>query len=121
MTIGYAIMLIIFSIALGGIQIILKKAVMNSFIEQVPLSKQVADFLINPYFVSSILLYLSMGFFWVWIIARVPVSRAYPFVALSFISVIILEKIIFQEPISIKVIMGLFSILIGLILIVSAE
>ncbi len=72
----------------------------------------------SAYFYISIVLYAALTLVWIWILSRVSLSRAYPFVALAFIFTPALSIILFQETISYWYVLGLALILTGLGLIV---
>ena len=72
----------------------------------------------NGYFLSAILVYAGLTVLWVWILARVPLSRAYPFVVLSFALTPALASLIFGEPLGLWYLIGLTLILAGLALLI---
>jgi drug/metabolite transporter (DMT)-like permease len=72
----------------------------------------------SAYFYVSIALYAVLTLVWVWILSRVPLSRAYPFVALAFIFTPALSIVLFQESINYWYALGLALILMGIGLIV---
>lgn len=72
----------------------------------------------SVHFYASITLYAILTLVWVWILSRVPLSRAYPFVALAFIFTPALSIIFFGESINSWYALGLALILMGLGLIV---
>ena len=67
----------------------------------------------------NILGFISYGFsiiIWLWVLAKVDVSFAYPFQALGYILVTILAWMIFNEEINMLRILALIIISIGLII-----
>jgi drug/metabolite transporter (DMT)-like permease len=52
---------------------------------------------------------------WVWILTFTPLSRAYPFVALAFALTPALGGLVFGEPISFRLVIGIVLILCGLV------
>ena len=67
----------------------------------------------------NVLGFLSYGFsiiIWLWVLAKVDVSFAYPFQALGYILVTILAWMIFNEEINMLRILALIIISIGLII-----
>lgn len=85
----------------------------------VPLPRLALAIAINPWFIGAILLYGALSVTWVWILAAVPLSTAYPFVALSFVITPLLGHLVFGDPFGLNQIAGLVLLLIGLFLIVS--
>jgi drug/metabolite transporter (DMT)-like permease len=68
----------------------------------------------NLYFLSALVLYAGFALLWVWILSFTPLSRAYPFVALAFALTPLLAGSLFDETISLRLIIGLLLILGGL-------
>jgi drug/metabolite transporter (DMT)-like permease len=71
----------------------------------------------NWLFLSALALYLALSVLWVWILSFTPLSRAYLFVALSFALVPVLAGVLFAEPISLRLALGMALILCGLALV----
>lgn len=72
-------LLIIFPIGIGGGQILFKMAATNINTE-----KPFWAILANPYLISAVGLYATLSAVWLLILRELPLSAAYPFVALSF-------------------------------------
>src|SRR5690606_16042183 len=53
----------------------------------------------TPYFYLSIALFGVLTLVWVWILARVPLTLAYPFVVLAFVFTPLLAVVFFNESI----------------------
>jgi drug/metabolite transporter (DMT)-like permease len=68
----------------------------------------------NGYFVAAILLYAALAGVWLWILTFTPLSRAYIFVALSFVITPFAAIAVFEEPISARLVLGLGLIVAGL-------
>lgn len=73
---------------------------------------------LNLYLFSGLVLYGSLTLLWVWILRSVPLSKAYPFVALSFVFTPILARIFLNELLSISYFLGLALIAAGIVVIV---
>jgi hypothetical protein len=52
-----------------------------------PMPEQLLALLIQPSFYTACLLYAAATVLWVWLLTYIPLSAAYPFVALSFVIV----------------------------------
>ena len=113
------LILIISSVFLNAIAQIFLKSGMSSLapinLDQ-PVLKTSLSIILNGY---NILGFISYGFsiiIWLWVLAKVDVSFAYPFQALGYILVTILAWMIFNEEINILRILALIIISIGLII-----
>lgn len=78
----------------------------------------VGGLLLNRHFVIAVVVYAAMTFLWVWILTRVPLSRAYPFIALAFVFTPMLAFLILGESISPRYFVGVAFILAGLMVLV---
>ena len=52
-----------------------------------------------PAFYGAIALYATATLLWIWILSRVPLSQAYPWVALAMAAVPVLASLVFHERI----------------------
>jgi drug/metabolite transporter (DMT)-like permease len=77
------------------------------------------DLVQNGYFCGALLLYAGFSIVWVWILTIIPLSRAYPFVALAFVLTIVLANVLFHEPLSWRLFGGVVMIICGLLLVTS--
>jgi drug/metabolite transporter (DMT)-like permease len=68
----------------------------------------------NGYFLLAFLVYCGLTVLWVWILTRIPLSRAYPFVVLAFVFTPALAFAIFGEPLDLWYLLGLGLVLCGL-------
>ena len=64
------------------------------------------------------LIYALSMVYWIWVLARVPLSIAYPIATLSLAIVPLLSWFVFSEPLSFKYWIGIFLMLGGIQLIV---
>ena len=71
----------------------------------------------SPAFISAIILYAVLSAFWVWLLTTIPLSVAYPFVALSFVLTLLAGVLIFGEPFSARLLIGGALIVSGLLVI----
>lgn len=112
LTITQILLLLGYALAMAGGQLIFKLAA-NRATSDGSLTDRLFG-LINPYFVLAVLLYAVLSVLWVWILTFTPLSRAYPFVALAFAITPVLGVLIFAEPLSTKLLIGIGLILCGL-------
>jgi drug/metabolite transporter (DMT)-like permease len=82
-----------------------------------PPSERLLTMLANGFFVSAVLLYAALAVLWVWILSFTPLSRAYVFVALAFAATPLLSAVVFVEPISTRLVIGVGLIFCGLLLV----
>jgi len=69
----------------------------------------------NRFFVGAVALYAILAVFWVWILTFTPLSRGYGFVALAFAVTPLLGALVFAEPISARLVIGIGLISCGLL------
>jgi drug/metabolite transporter (DMT)-like permease len=68
----------------------------------------------NGYFLVAVLLYGLLSILWVWVLTFTPLSRAYPFVAIAFALTPVLGGLVFSEPLSTRLLIGIVIIACGL-------
>jgi drug/metabolite transporter (DMT)-like permease len=107
------LLLAAYAAAMAGGQMLFKVAAMRgagttSWGERIP------AILCNLYFVAALILYAALTVLWVWILTGVPISRAYPFVALAFALTPVLGIVLFGEPASLRLAIGIVLVLCGL-------
>jgi drug/metabolite transporter (DMT)-like permease len=71
--------------------------------------------LATPRFYLAILLYGLLTLYWVWLLGRISLSYAYPFVALSIAMVSIIGAVCWGETLTPLQIFGVVLILLGVI------
>lgn len=71
----------------------------------------------NPVFLVALFLYGVATLLWVGVLQRVPLSRAYPFMALGFAVVPAAAILSGGEPLSLRLISGLVFVIVGLLII----
>jgi drug/metabolite transporter (DMT)-like permease len=105
--------LVAYAVAMAVGQILFKTAALRvgatgSFAERM------TSLMHNGYFAVSVVLYAALTVVWVWILTFTPLSRAYVFVALSFIMTPFFAAALFGEPISLRLVVGIGLIVGGL-------
>lgn len=73
--------------------------------------------LLNPYFILAVGAYAFSTILWVVVLKRIELSKAYPFVALTFVLVPAAGFIFFGEKISVGLGLGIGFILTGVLVI----
>jgi drug/metabolite transporter (DMT)-like permease len=69
---------------------------------------------VDPYFISAMIVYLIATFSWIFVLRSVPLAAAYSFTALGFLFVPILSTIIFGEMLTLRYFLGAALIMSGL-------
>jgi multidrug transporter EmrE-like cation transporter len=78
-----------------------------------PLHEQLAALALNPVFLFAVAFYFALTVFWVWLLARLPLTKAYPFVALSFILTPASAAVLFGERLTYLNMVGLVLICVA--------
>ena len=105
-----------YATAMAGGQLLLKLAAQRS-IADAPLGERLVALMQDWIFLLALGFYLGLAIAWVWILSFTPLSRAYPFVALAFAITPLLAAAVFAEPITLRLVVGIAVILVGLILV----
>jgi drug/metabolite transporter (DMT)-like permease len=106
--------LVAYAGAMTGGQLLFKMAALRGTPEG-PFIERTMSLLLNGYFLVALVLYALLTVLWVWILTFTPLSRAYPFVALAFALTPALGGLLFAEPISLRLVIGIVLILCGLV------
>ena len=113
---GDVALLILYATSLAGGQVLFKYAALTTAEASSGIQK-FANLALNPAFILAIVLYAGLSVFWVWLLARVPLSHAYPFVALAFMLTLTAGVMLFNEPATPRLVIGGALILGGLLVI----
>lgn len=103
-----------FAVMLAIGQILFKRAA-----ETNPPLRQVADVVglaANTYVWAALALYGAATLFWIYLLQQIPLSRAYPFAALSFVLVPAFAWLVFGDAISLRYAGGVALIVAGMYL-----
>ncbi|MGD0024709.1 MAG: hypothetical protein ABSC37_08795 [Xanthobacteraceae bacterium] len=108
------LLLVVYAAAMAGGQILFKLAALRS-----PafggLGERLLAMAQNKYFAAAVALYAALTILWVWILSFTPLSRAYVFVALAFAITPFAGGVIFGEPITVRLVVGVAFIALGLV------
>jgi drug/metabolite transporter (DMT)-like permease len=105
-----------YAAGMAGGQVLFKLASLR-VASAAPLAERLSGLVLNGFFLAALALYLALTVLWVWILSVTPLSRAYPFVALAFAIVPLLGNLVFSEPLSLRMAIGIGVVLCGLVLI----
>ena len=104
-----------YAAGMAGGQVLFKLASLR--IGAGPISQRLPELALNGFFLTALAAYLGLSVLWVWILSFTPLSRAYPFVALAFAITPPLGALLFSEPLSLRLVIGIVVILCGLLLV----
>jgi drug/metabolite transporter (DMT)-like permease len=107
-------LLVAYAAGMAGGQFLFKMAALRGAADT-PLAERLSVMMLNRFFASAVLLYAALTILWVWILSFTPLSRAYVFVALAFAVTPLLGAIVFAEPISVRLVVGVVLIFSGLV------
>lgn len=112
--------LILVSVAMSACAQISLKSGMGSPAVQQSLSNAMPvniamSIIFNPMVFLGVFLYFGSMVVWLFVLSKVEVSYAYPFVALGFIFTAILGRLIFNDSFSLEKIAGTLLIVIGVV------
>lgn len=108
------LLLVVYAFAMAGGQILFKLAALRGaafggFGERLLATAQ------NGYFAAAVALYAALTLVWVWILSFTPLSRAYLFVALAFAVTPFAGGMVFGEPVTLRLVIGVAFIALGLL------
>ncbi|UUM32244.1 EamA family transporter [Vibrio japonicus] len=116
-----SITLILFSVSLSVLaQILLKQGMSNPAVQasfNIGLISGVSTVLTNIFILGGLFSYVSSAAIWLGVLAKVDVSKAYPFVGLGFIGTMLFAYWFLNEPITSTKLIGTLMILVGVLLI----
>lgn len=73
--------------------------------------------LFSKYIFTGILIYVFSAAMWIWVLTKVDISLAYPFISLSFIITLGFGVTLFQEPLTSMKLLGTAVIMLGCVII----
>jgi drug/metabolite transporter (DMT)-like permease len=103
----------LFSILLASGQLLFKRTAQT--IAGVPLSSMAPTLVVSGSLWTAILLYGGSTILWVWILSRIPLSQAYPWVALGSIIVPLGARLLFGEIVKPLFWLGAIMIAAGIV------
>jgi|SRR5215831_3619578 len=106
------VLLVAYSLGMSIGQVLFKLAATSANAR--PQSGFIGALMGSGYFYVSIALYGLLTVVWIWILTRIPLSRAYPFVILTFVFTPALAALAFGEQLDLWYFTGLALILSGL-------
>jgi drug/metabolite transporter (DMT)-like permease len=117
LTAGQILLLLTYAVGMAGGQLLFKLAALR-FAADASLVARLLALLQNGFFIAAVLLYGALSVLWVWVLSFTPLSRAYPFVAVAFALTPLIGGLLFAEPLSTRLLVGIAVIAGGLFLVV---
>lgn len=116
--------LILFSVACSAVAQLLLKTGMSQPIVARTLATQdgwaiASSILMNVWVIGGFGLYFAGAIVWLFVLARVEVSFAYPFVGLGFILTLLLGKFVMGDVVTLSRVIGTLLVSAGVLLIAS--
>lgn len=108
--------LLTYSLVLAGGQLLFKLSALR-FVPAARWTDNIVSLALNPFLIAAVLLYAVLSVAWVWVLTFVPLSIAYPFVALTFVLTVVSGVLFFGEPVTPRLVVGALMIVAGLIVI----
>jgi drug/metabolite transporter (DMT)-like permease len=106
--------LVIFALSLAAGQVLFKKTALA--MSGRPLIEGLLAVLAEPLFYLALALYGATTFLWIWILSRVPLTQAHPFVAGAMVLVPLLSVLLLGEKVSFVFWLGIAFIMLGILL-----
>jgi multidrug transporter EmrE-like cation transporter len=97
-------------------QISLKFGMTNTELPGKLFSLQTLSILSNKFVFIGLFCYGLSMVFWLYVLTKVEVSRAYPFVGLGFIGTMVFAYYLLNEPLTIQKLFGTLLVSIGIVL-----
>jgi drug/metabolite transporter (DMT)-like permease len=117
LNLGQIALLITYAVGMAAGQLLFKAAALRLG-DGHPLSTRALLLLQDAPFIGAIVLYAALSVLWVWLLTFTPLSRAYPFVGVAFALTPVLGALVFAEPLSARLLVGIAVIACGLVLVV---
>ena len=110
--------LVLFPTMLAAGQFFFKRTSDALTVESLP--RFITSLLASPWFWAALFIYGAATLLWVFILSRVPLSRAMPFVALAFVIVPIISAVFLGERLNLTYWIGVAVIVTGVAITVTA-
>lgn len=115
-------LLILASVSLSALaQIVLKSGMSTPSVVGAMHNAPARDFVVevatNPRVVGGLTLYFASAALWLLVLARMPVSAAYPFVGLGFVMTMLLGWLFLDETVNVVRLGGTLLVAMGVVLI----
>ena len=106
------------AVALAAGQLLFKSTAVR--VKELPLAAMLQSIAFAPSFYAACLLYAVATVIWIWILTKIPLSTAYPFVGLSFILVALVSWLVLGETPTMWGYIGILMVTAGVALIAAS-
>lgn len=96
-------------------QLFLKSGMGKLVLPQTLISLESLLLIFNRYVLLGLFCYGMSMVFWLYVLTKVDVSRAYPFVGLGFIGTMVFAHYLLHEPITLQKLVGTLLVVVGII------
>jgi drug/metabolite transporter (DMT)-like permease len=115
LSVAQIVLLAAYAVGMAGGQLLFKTAALK--LPAGELGSRALALATNGWFLAAIALYAGLSVLWVWVLTFTPLSRAYPFVAIAFALTPLVGALVFGEPLSLRLLVGVAVVAVGLVLI----
>jgi multidrug transporter EmrE-like cation transporter len=113
--------LVFISIILGaGGQVVMKMGTSQVSTAGLSFLSLLLKYFTNMHILTGLLLYTLSAVVWIFAISKVQLSIAYPMVASGYVLVVLLSYLLLHEPVSSLRVLGLLTIVAGVIIIANS-
>ena len=106
--------LLVFTLSLAAGQILFKKTALA--MSGVPFVEGLRAVLVEPLLYAALALYGLTTLLWIWLLSRIPLTQAHPFMAASIIIVPVLSVLLLGERVSYVFWIGITFVTVGVLL-----
>lgn len=71
---------------------------------------------LNPFVIFGLFVYFLSAAVWLLVLAKVPLSTAYPFVSLGFVLTAVMGRLVFHDTFSVTKVVGTLVIVVGVVI-----
>ena len=103
--------LLLTPVLLSAGQFLFKRSADSAVADSVP--RFIGSLLVSPYFWPALAIYGATTILWVFVLSRVPLSSAMPFLALTFVIIPIIGVVVLGEKLNILYWLGVAFIMAG--------
>jgi multidrug transporter EmrE-like cation transporter len=118
LALSQAALLVTYAVGMAVGQVLFKAAALR-YLPDGTATERAFSLIFNAYFLGAVALYVALTVLWVWLLTFIPLSRAYPFVALAFAITPLLSAMLFAEPVTAKLLAGMVLLMCALLVIAS--
>jgi undecaprenyl phosphate-alpha-L-ara4N flippase subunit ArnE len=100
----------------AGAQLLLRQAALSGAVPTIPMS-----LVRNGWFVAGLAAYACSVLTWLFVLRRVPLAVAAPFVALVYVAVPLASRLLFDDRVNGRMWLGMLLVVLGVTLVAQGE